>query len=351
MKKFIWIVSSCMLLVGCSKYSVEMKETTIESSVIEEVVLEEDRQKLEANAAEDTYYKIDHTLLEQAYAAVKELNGVPEGRYKDEMDTSGYSVSLYWELFKEQNISPETSAWATKLDEVFPGIKTFMTQVGTEGSNYNPQSMVINNATIKIKPAHLYEIEKYGHSYNGASYMTIENKPIILIDDYFKKLTMPIPTDKFVVNRPYVEGTTKLLRFTTPAFENRDYMSLYSEEGKTKETHFEQNALGYQLFVEDNQLQKIRVVFNKLNDEVIDSTYFEPLMAWCQAGWHMNEAKLQEVEALIQQVIEGKNGKHQGSLEGYTYTYRGRNNPDFVYYNGGDSKDRETEIELVITRK
>ncbi|MEG1149199.1 MAG: hypothetical protein RSD98_11460, partial [Niameybacter sp.] len=345
--KFIWIVSSCMLLVGCSKYTVVTQETTI----VEEVVLEEDRQKLEASAEENAYYKINHTLLEQTYATIKGLNGAPESRYKDEIDTSGYRVYLNWELFEEQNISPETSEWATKLDEVFPGIKAFMTQVGSETANWNPQSIVINNAMIKIKPAHLYEIKDYGYSYNDASYMTIENEPVILIDDYFKKLAEAIPTDKFVVNWPYVEGTTKLLRFTTPAFEHRDYMGLYLEEGKTKETYFEQNALGYQLFVEDNQLQKIRVVFNKINDEVIDRDYFDSLMTWCQNEWNMDEANLQEVEGLIDQVMEGKKGKHQGSFDDYTYTYHARNNPEFRYYHGVENEYQETEIEWVIARR
>lgn len=135
------------------------------------------------------------------------------------------------------------------------------------------------------------------------------------MDEYFKQLAEVVPKDKFVVHTPYVMGQTKLLRFSTPSLNDRSYMTLYDEQGKVDATYYEEKAVGYQLFIEDDQIQKVRVLFNKIKDEEIDLSYFEPLLSWCKNQWNMEASELEEVNALVEQVIQGKKGSKKEALE------------------------------------
>lgn len=345
MKKFAWILLGSILLTGCSTYQEVSMMTTYSEEEPSSMYGKEEAEDVESQA----YYVVEDTILNQTKRVADTFNK----KYNDyyyEFDSSGRALQIDWELFQENNLKPEDSEWAEKLDEVFPGIQDFMKKVGAEESNRNPQHIVINNAAIRIKPAHLYK-DGGGRSYNYSSYMVIENEPIMLVDEYFKQLAEVVPKDKFVVHTPYVMGQTKLLRFSTPSLNNRSYMTLYDEQGKVDATYYEEKAVGYQLFIEDDQIQKVRVLFNKIKDEEIDLSYFEPLLSWCKNQWNMEASELEEVNALVEQVIQGKKGSKKGSFGNYEYSYKAKQNNGFRYSAIDQSKYKEMSIELVIELK
>lgn len=346
MKKFSWILLGSILLTGCSTYS----ETSMATTYIEEEqssIYEKEESEVEYA---QKYYRRDDTILDQTKKISDELYKTYEDIYYYDANSSGYSLNLEWEMFGENNLTPGESEWAEKLDEVFPGIQEFMKKIDSETSNKKPQSIVINNASIKVKPAHLYEGSE-GRSYNNSSYMAIENEPIILTDDYFKQLEKAVAKDKFVTRSPYIAGDTKMLRFATPALQNRGYMTLYDETNEISETYYEEKAVGYQVFVKDNGIQKVRLIFNKIQDEQIELSYFDPLLSWCKDEWHMEEDELEEVKQLIEQVIQGKKGSKKGRFGNYDYSYKAKKNNTFRYSNVDSSEYKEMLVELVIEPK
>lgn len=337
MKKFAWILLGSLFFAGCSNYSEVSTATTY---------AEEESQGISS----DKYYRFDDMILAQTKEVGNEIYKKYQDHYYFDPNSSGRELNLEWELFQEDNLKPEDSEWAEKLDEVFPGIQDFMKKVGSEESNRNPQHIVINNAAIRIKPAHLYE-DGEARSYNHGSYMNIENKPVVLVDEYFKQLAEVMPKDKFVVHTPYVMGETKLLRFSTPSLQNRSYMTL-SDEGEITGTYYEEGAVGYQLFMAEDQIQKVRVVFNKIKDEEIDLSYFEPLLSWCENEWQMEESELEKVDELVQKVMQGEKGSKKGSFGNYEYSYKAKQNYTFRYSSAIDSSEyKEMSMELVIEPK
>ena len=116
-------------------------------------------------------------------------------------------------------------------------------------------------------------------------------------------------------------------------------------------TYYEEKAVGYQLFIEDDQIQKVRVIFNKIKDEEIDWSYFEPLLSWCKNQWNMEASELEEVNALVEQVIQGKKGSKKGSFGNYEYSYKAKQNNRFRYSAIDQSEYKEMSIEFVIEPK
>lgn len=348
MKKFSWILLGSILLTGCSSYSEVSMVTTYVEEEQSSIYEKEESEEIESQK----YYVVDDTIFNQT----KKISNQFYEKYKDNgyyyyhRSSDGHELYIDWELFKETNLIPGDSEWAEKLDEVFPGIQEFMKKIDAETSNKNPQSIVINNAAIKIKPAHLYG-EEGGKSYNYSSYMAIENEPITLTDEYFKQLAEVVAKDKFVTHAPYVMGDTKLLRFSTPALRNRNYITLHDENGKVTETYYEEKAMGYQVFVADEQIQKVRVVFNKIKDEQIELSYFEPLLSWCKDEWQMEESELEKVEELVQNVMQGEKGSEKGRFGNYEYSYKAKQNHTFRYSSIDSSEYKEVSIELVIEPK
>lgn len=346
MKKFSWILLGSILLTGCSNYS----ETSRATTYIEEEQSSTYEKEAPEQRESQKYYRMDDAILNQTQEISDELYKKYKGIYYYKVNSSGQSLNLDWEIFEENNLTPGESEWAKKLDEVFPGIQEFMRTIDSETRNKNPQSMVINNASIKIKPTHLYK-ENEARSYNNSSYMTIENEPIVLTDEYFKQLEEVVAKDRFITHTPYIAGDTKMLRFSTPSLQNRNFMTLHDENGKISETYYEEKAVGYQVFVADNQIQKIRVVFNKIKDEQIEPSYFDPLLSWCKDEWHMEGNELEQVKQLIEQVIQGEKGSEKEHFGNYEYRYKAKQDNAFRYANVESSEYKEMLVELVIEPK
>ena len=346
-KKLAWTLLGSILLTGCSTYQeVDVTTTTYSEEQPSSITYGKEEDE-EVNS--QAYYRFDDTILTQTKKVADAFNEKDNDNYY--ADSSGFRLEIYEEMFKENHVKPEESEWAERLDEIFPGIQDFMKKVSAEQMHIAPQHIVIQNATIKIKPAHLYkDVEAIG--YNGSSsYMEIQNEPLILVDEYFKQLAQVVPKDKFVVHRPYVMGETQLLRFSTPSLGERKYVTVYNEQGKIDTTYYEDKAVGYQLFIEDNKIQKIRVIFNKIQDEEIDFSYFEPLLSWCENEWGMQENELEQVNELVEQVIEGKKGSNKGNFGNYEYSYRAKLNNKLKNEVIDQSEYKEMSIELVIEPK
>lgn len=347
MKKLAWTLLGSILLTGCSTYQ--------EVDVITTTYSEEQPSSITYGKEEDedvkskVYYVVDDTILTQTQKVADAFDEKDINNYY--VDSDGLRLEIYKEMFQENNAKPEDSEWAERLDEIFPGIQDFMKKVSGEQMNMAPQHIVIQNAAIKIKPAHLYkDVEAMGYT-GSSSYMEIQNEPLILVDEYFKQLAQVVPKDKFVVHRPYVMGETQLLRFSTPSLGDRKYVTVYNEEGKIDTTYYEEKAVGYQLFIEDNKIQKIRVIFNKIQDEKIDFSYFEPLLSWCENEWGMQASELEKVNDLVEQVIEGKKGSNKGSFGNYEYNYRAKLNNILKNNVIDQSAYKGMSIELVIESK
>ncbi|MGL4346305.1 MAG: hypothetical protein ACRCTE_13990 [Cellulosilyticaceae bacterium] len=353
MKKLGWILCSAMLLVGCSEQEVAVS-TTVDLQYAEEVTtVLEDKVVLEEDPRMRgvTEYTRDQELLQKSANLCKALGELDRGRYYDN-NPSGYRIEIEWETVEALGMPLSESIYGEMLEEIYPGIRTFIESVEREQVNKAPQSIVLENAQITMIPMQLYpHYENYGVMRNR-SYLTIENTPFVLTDEYFKTLEEPIDSRRFIVSEPYVSGDTKMVRFYTPAFNYRAYVGESKDDDwKEGQMYYEADSLAYQLYTKGNGLQKIRVIHKKLPSEQIQGEYFEPLYSWCQSEWAMTDMDVEQVEELVSTMIAGDTKTRSGQIGQYSYTYKGYNNPDFRYTGGIDGGQSEDVFELILEKK
>lgn len=352
MRRWIGLLGSCLLLVGCSSYQVDRVINggiTVEKAMTQEELGLQDKET--KKGALGLYYEEDTSVASNMAEVVQILSEkYPEeyGHYKGNSLT--YNLELVYNN-EDKNLTKllKDEAFTGALEETLPGIRAFMEETESNQESKGPKSTIINNVIIKMSALHLFEGAR-NITYN-MPYLSIRNTSTLFVNDYFKTLDQYVPKDQFVTSREhYVAGDKEMLRFYTPAFENRSYFLEYkdSDTDQIENAYYEKGAVGYQLYTKDNSLEKIRVTLRKISNEEVETSYFNPLLEWCEKEWKMTGEELDQVKTLIEEVRTAKRGRHKGEFGNYTYTYKAAINKNKEYWMTSSGL-KETVVEFTIS--
>ncbi|MGL4735818.1 MAG: hypothetical protein ACRCW2_00050 [Cellulosilyticaceae bacterium] len=330
MKKWVCLIGMTLMLVGCG---------SLDKDLMVECKVEEDKERNQVYTRDEeeiTKLKTFSDQLADAY---------PENHGKDE---SGHYLYLGRDTVKRMGMPLSESEYGRQLEEIYPGILSFIQRVENETQDKRPRSIVIDNHLIRMVPTQLFDTNMM---YGMADYLFIENNSVRLEDAYMKHLSEAASKEQFIVHEPYMTGPRQLLRFATPNFGSYSYVGEYTDDTYNDGiSYYEAGGVAYQLYIADDQLQKIRVAAERLGDETLNETYFDPLLTWCQEELGMNGEALAEVQKLVELIRTGEVKKASGTLAGGDYMYKTAYQSTDYGYNMGQKVESQL-IEMVIEMK
>lgn len=330
MKKWACLIGAGLMLVGCGK-SVSI-------------------QNLEIKVEEEQYQERVYSRDEEEVTQLKAFSNKLADQYPNyhRGGESGHYLYLQNEIVQQMGVPLSESIYGQELEAIYPGILEFIKSIENETTDKRPKHIIIDNHCIRMVPMQLFD--QY-YTYGMIDYLSIENNDVRLEDAYMKQLAQAVPKDHFVVYEPYITGPQKLLRFATPSFGTYNYIGEYTDNTYTKgTTYYDEGGVAYQLYIAEDQVQKVRVMVEKLEGETLEQQYFDPLLVWCQDELGMNTDQLGQIQGLIDLAKEGGLTKKKGSVGDYLYSYKAFSYTDNQGPNVGEKLQKET-IEIVIEMK
>ncbi|MGL4346307.1 MAG: hypothetical protein ACRCTE_14000 [Cellulosilyticaceae bacterium] len=293
MKRVSLLVILSLLLVGCSKVSVGT--TSVNESICNydtqlQGLIEEAHALLAAQYGEDVYY----------FPNREDINA---------------SFGIRYQVIEQAGIPLSESDCVTYLESHLHGVRDFVLGMEQETEDRTPKSIVINQVAITMTPEHLYDMTD--PDVRSDPYFYVVVRPIKLEDAYLEHLVQMIEEQPLMMDIPRVSGSHKMLSLSTPAYRVRSRIGILEPGG----IHYEENAWRYQLYIEEQSLQKVRVIIKVLNDEVLDESMFEPLKLWAQSEWQMTPDEMSQLEEIMTQIIGGGKVDSKGQFGAYRYTY------------------------------
>ena len=206
---------------------------------------------------------------------------------------------------------------ATLDDTILPGLANFIECVRGEQTSYAAKVAIINNAAISMYPMHLYNDNLKGYGYSDAM-LKITQFYNEFTDPLWKSIAEDVDAESFVTITPVQGARYDLLQFATPTFIQNLESTITNKEG-TNLYYKPQNALNYQLYTTDTDLEKIRLIIRRSAADTIDDAYFNPVRNWANEQWQFDTKALTDLERLVDTLHTGLPKKSKGTLGGVTY--------------------------------
>ncbi|MHC1749218.1 MAG: hypothetical protein AB9856_13020 [Cellulosilyticaceae bacterium] len=213
-----------------------------------------------------------------------------------------------------------------------PGIEKFVADARNTDKEKEKhfKSTVINNIGITVEGNH-------------DKSLIITTNAVKPIDPRHLQILEDISKDGFVVLGPYVGEDTEVIEISTPAYINGSSTDYIYFEGEACMEIKDINNISYQLYIQNGDVNKVRMIINKGENEVIDENYLEPLFEIAKIMGIEDQSKIDE---LIGKIQNKDNQNEKGKMQQYEYQLKTINS----HLNGNDTIFTNNTIELVLSK-